>query len=142
MEELLDCEFDESGSKIKCFTNIEWISKKYKHKQLQFVNECKNSDICIVDSSYNPKEEFIRGIKINVDELNSDDETEGIEEFRKSLKSEEINVGVILFISSKNLKRLSNYTNIVQEVYPNMDGVVMTPARKASNYIGGVYSDK
>lgn len=169
---MLEFKLDEHDFKIKCFTNVEWISEKFKHRQLKFVAKCEDSDICIVDSNYKFKEgKNLWNLKINVDELsgkvdafissyyieaylemieryeskeygvgmadfidikevtrgslfqyqklnlNSDDETEGIEELTKSLKIVEFNVGVIPFVSIKNLKRLINYQNVLKEIY-------------------------
>lgn len=63
---MLNFEFDESDFKIRCFTNIKWINEKFKHGRLKFVAECKDSDIYIIDSNYEFKEEDSRcSIKIN-----------------------------------------------------------------------------
>jgi len=59
---LLDFELDESDFKVRCFTNVEWINEKFKYRQLKFVDECKDSDICIVDSNHELKEEYRCGI--------------------------------------------------------------------------------
>ncbi|SHF43259.1 hypothetical protein [Caloramator proteoclasticus] len=188
---MLDFELDEEDFKIKCYTNVKLIYEKFKHKQLKFVAECKDSDICIVDRNYEFTEEDSKGkLKINVDELsssvdafisqdhieayldmiekyesddygvgmadfydiksvtkgslieyikinlNSDDKAEDIEKFKKSFKASEFEVGVILFVSIKDLNRLSNFSNVLQSIYPNMDAVIMTPAQNVN------YTDK
>lgn len=190
---MLDFQLDECDFKLRCFTNVEWINEKFKHRQLKFVAECKNSDICIVDSNYEFKEEHAKcSIKINIDELNSsvhafisadyieayldmieryesedygagmadfndikevtkgslieyvkinlnsDDEAECIEQFKKSFKPTEFDVGVILFVSIKNLNRLYNLSNILAGIYPNMEAAIMTPVQRVShtdNYV-------
>ncbi|MGH4137705.1 hypothetical protein [Clostridium sp.] len=190
---MLDFELDESDFKIRCYTNVKWINEKFKHRQLKFVAECKDSDICIVDRNYEFTEEDSKSnLKINVDELsgrvdafvsqdhieayldmiekcesedygvgmadfndikavtngslieyikinlNSDDEVECIEQFKKSFKPAEFDVGVILFVSIKNLNSLSNLSNVLEGIYPNMEAVIMTPDRRVShmdNYV-------
>ena len=70
--------------------------------------------------------------------LNSDDETECIEEFRKSLICRELFGGLIFFATKKNLKTLSDYCEILNELYSNMDKVIMTPITTTAhleNYI-------
>jgi len=183
---LLDFELDESDFKIRCYTNVKWINEKFKHRQLKFVTECKDSDICIVDRNYEFMEEDSKSnLKINVDELsgrvdafvsqdhieayldmiekyesedygvgmvdfnnikavtkgslieyikiNRDDEAEDIEKFKKSFKAAEFEVGVILFVSIKNLSRLFNFSNVLQGIYTNMEAVIMTPVKRRSN---------
>lgn len=188
MEELLDFELDESDFKIRCYTNVKWINEKFKNRQLKFVAEFKDSDICIVDRNYEFMEEDSKSnLKINVDELsdrvdafisqdhieayldmiekyesedygvgmadfndikavtkgslieyikinlNSDDEAENIEKFKKSFKAAEFEVGVILFVSIKNLNRLSNFSNVLEGIYTNMEAVIMTPSKRLSH---------
>lgn len=184
---MLDFQLDESNFKVRCFTSVEWISEKFKHRQLKFVDRYEDSDICIVDSNFEFKENSGCSIKISIDELsnsvnafispgyivsyldliekyesgnysvgmadfndiktvtngslieyikiklNNDDETEVIEEFKKNLKPTEFNGGIILFLSVKNLKRLSNFAYILEDIYPNMDKVIMTPTKRVSN---------
>lgn len=189
MKQLLDFQLDEPDFKLKCFTNIEWINEKFKHRQLKFVSELRGCDICIVDRNYDFTEDSKDNLKINVDELSSSvdafisqkyieayldmlekyesedygvgmvdfidiksltkgslieylkinlncDESEGIEKIKKSFKPSENNVGVILFVSIKDLNRLSNLSNALQSIYPNMDAVIMTPVKKV------IYTDK
>ena len=193
MEELLDFQLNESDFKVRCFTNVEWVNEKFKHRQLKFVAECKDANICIMNSNYEFKgEDSTYSIKINIDELsssvdafisqdyieayldmiekyesedyyvgmvdfndikavtkgslfehvkinlNSNDEAEGIEEFKKSFKPAEFEVGIILFVSIKNLNRLSNFADILEGIYPNMEAVIMAPAKRVSytdNYV-------
>lgn len=184
MKQLLDFQLDESDFKLRCFTNIEWINEKFKHRQLKFVTELAGCDICIVDRNYDFKEEDSKGnLKINVDELSSSvdafisqdhiedyldmiekyesedygvgmvdfndikaitkgslieylkinlncDESKCIEKLKKSFKSVESDLGVILFVSIKDLNRLSNLSKALQSIYPNMDAVIMTPVKK------------
>jgi hypothetical protein len=187
VEDVLNFEFDESDLKVTCYTNVEWIKEKYKHRKLNFVEELKDCDICIVDSYYELKDDYRSSIKINIDHLsnnadayispdhivyflnliekyesedygigmtdfndikavtkgslieyvkinlNSDDEREGIEEFRRSLKPDQFNVGVILFVSLKNSNRLFNFTKVLEDIYPHMEAVVMTPDKRENN---------
>lgn len=185
---MLDFELDESDYKIRCYTNVKWINEKFKHRQLKFVAECKDSDICIVDRNYEFMEEDSKSnLKINVDELsgrvdafvsqdhivayldmiekyesedygvgmadfndikavtkgnliqyikiklNSDDEAENMEKFKKSFKATEFEVGVILFVSIKHLNRLSNLSNVLEGIYTNMEAVIMTPVKRVSH---------
>lgn len=185
---MLNFELDESDFKIRCYTNVKWINEKFKHRQLKFVAECKNSDICIVDRNYVFMEEDSKSnLKINVDELsgrvdafisqdhieayldmiekyesedygvgmvdfndikavtkgslieyikinlNRYDEAKDIEKFKKSFKAAEFEVGVILFVSIKNLNRLFNFSNVLQYIYTNMEAVIMTPVKKVSH---------
>jgi len=190
---LLDFELDESDFRVRCYTNVKWINEKFKHRQLKFVDECKDSDICIIDRNYEFTEEDSRGnLKINIEKLNSRvdafisqdyiesyidmiekyesadygigmadfnhiktvtkgslikyikinlnsyDEDESIEKFKKSFKPAEYDVGVILFVSIKDLNRLSNLSNVLESIYPNMESVIMTPVKKVShrdNYV-------
>lgn len=72
MKELLDFQLDELDFKLICFTNIEWINEKFKHRQLKFITELRGCDICIVDRNYEfTKEDPKSNLKINVDELSS-----------------------------------------------------------------------
>ncbi|WP_307992309.1 hypothetical protein [uncultured Clostridium sp.] len=185
---MLDFELDDSNFKIRCYTNVKWINEKFKHRQLKFVAECKDSDICIVDRNYEFMEEDSKSnLKINVDELsdrvdafiskdhieayldmieeyesedygvgmadfsdikavtkgslieyvkinlNSADEAEDIKKFKKSFETADFEVGVILFVSTKHLNRLSNFSNVLEGIYPNMEAVIMTPVKKVSN---------
>jgi len=185
---LLNFELDESDFKIRCYTNVKWINEKFKHRQLKFVAECKDSDICIIDRNYEFMEKDSKSnLKINVDELsgrvdafvsqdhieaylgmiekyesedygvgmidfndikavtkgslieyikinlNRDDEAEDIEKFKKSFKAAEFEVGVILFVSIKNLNRLFNFSNDLQGIYTNMEAVIMPPVKRKSN---------
>lgn len=185
---MLDFELDESDFKIRCYTNVKWINEKFKHRQLKFVDKCKDSDICIVDRNYEfTEEDSNSNLKINVYELsdmvdafvsqhhieayldmlekyeseyygvgmadfndikavtkgslieyikinlNSDDEAKNIEKFKKSFKSEEFEVGVILFVSIKNFNMLSNLSNVLEGIYTNMEAVIMTPGRSVSH---------
>lgn len=185
---MFDFELDESDFKIRCYTNVKWINEKFKHRQLKFVAECKDSDICIVDRSYEFMEEDSKSnLKINVDELsnrvdafvgqdhieayldmiekyesedygvgmadfkdikavtkgslieyikiklNSDDEAENIERFKKSFKAAEFEVGVILFVSSRHLNMLSKLSNVLEGIYTNMEAVIMTPVKMVSH---------
>lgn len=188
MDVLLDFEFGDSTFKLKCFTNVTWLYDKFKHRTLNFIDDYKDSDICIVDNNYQFKEEnYASNFKINIDELrssadafissdyiecyldmiekyesedygvgmadftdiksvtkgslieyvkinlNSNDELESVEEFKKSLQSTEFNVGVILFVSIKNLGRLFNLSENLKVIYPNMTAVIMTPAKMREN---------
>lgn len=185
---MLDFELDESDFKIRCYTNVKWINEKFKHRQLKFVDEYKDGDICIVDRNYKfIDEDSNRNLKINVDELsdrvdafvsqdhieayldmiekyesedygvgmadfndikavtkgslieyikinlNSDDEAENVEKFKKSFKAEEFEVWVILFVSIKDLNMLSNLSNVLEGIYTNMEAVIMTPAKMVSH---------
>lgn len=186
MKQLLDFQLDEPDFKLRCFTNIEWINEKFKHRQLKFVTELRGCDICIVDRNYDfTEEDFKDNLKINVDELSSSvdafisqkyieayldmlekyesedygvgmvdfndiksltkgslieylkinlncDESEGIGKLKKSFKPAENDVGVILFVSIKDLNRLSNLSNALQSIYPNMDAVIMTPVKRVT----------
>lgn len=81
------------------------------------------------------KGSLIKYIKIS---LNSYDEDESIEKFKKSFKPAEYDIGVILFVSIKDLNRLSNLSNVLESIYPNMESVIMTPVKKVShkdNYV-------
>lgn len=186
---MLDFELGEFDFKVRCFTNVKWLNEKFKHRQLKFVDECRDSDICIVDRNYELMEEdFKSNLKINVDEpsgsvdafisqdhieayldmiekyeledygigmvdfndikavtkgsliehakinLNSADEAKCIEHFKRSFKPTEFDVGVILFVSIKNLYMLSKLSNVLEGIYTNMEAVIITPAKRV-NYV-------
>jgi len=117
-----------------------FISQDYIVSYLDLIEKYELEDHGVGMADFNDIKTVTNGslieyIKIK---LNNDDETEGIEEFKKSFKPAEFNGGVILFVSVKNFKRLSNFADILEDIYPNMDKVIMTPTKRVShadNYV-------
>ena len=70
-----DLEIDENVFKLKCFTNVDWIKKKFKNKELKFIDEYEKSNICIVDSTFKFNDKTRDIFKINIDELNDNVDT-------------------------------------------------------------------
>lgn len=167
---------------IKVFTNVEWVKEKYKNSCFEFVGDCKDSDICILDSNYKVNEEskfiiniekfndgvdaFIsqcyieaylnliekfdpdvcgigmadfsdiravtKGSLIEYLKLNivSDDEMKYISDFKNKIKGASFEGSTILFISQTDLLKLHNYSKVIEELYRNMDIVILMPSIK------------
>lgn len=103
-----DLEIDENVFKLKCFTNVDWIKKKFKNKELKFIDEYEKSDICIVDSNFKFKDKTRDIFKINIDELNDNVDTfigrdyvEGFLDMIEKNESEDYGVGMADFTDIK-----------------------------------------
>lgn len=88
--------------------------------------ESEKYEVGIAD--FNDIKEVTRGslieyVKINI---NNNSNNKDIEEFRKSFKQCEVNVDVIVFSSFKELDKLSNFLDALEDVYSIMNIVIMT----------------
>lgn len=66
---------------------------------------------------------LIEYVKINI---NNNSNYIELEEFRKSFKQREVNVDAILVTSFKDLDKLANYVNTLEDIYSNMNIVIIT----------------